>query len=335
MSKKKISRTVFSLLCVISVLLISVSQPMKAYAASSVQIVVLNMYSKTLKIGDECYLLAVTSNGKKPSFTSSDSKVASVNTYGKITAKKAGTAKITAKIKNGEASCTIKVQKTKIQLSKKEISLENGHSAKLKVTSSTGHPVTFRSNKKSVAVVDEYGNITAKKPGMAVITAVVDKTSAECRVIVRKPAVSLSKSSISLYRNETFRLSVKSTSKSTPKWKSSKKSVAVVDADGLVTAVKNGTTVITVTVDGVSKSCKVTVKKPTIKFAESEITLSVGEIRKVKVLVSSGNKPVFSSSNASIASVNENGIISANEPGKAYIYASEDGVKSRMRVVVK
>lgn len=335
MSKKKISSTAIAVLCMISVLFISISQPMKAYAASSLQIVVLNMYSKTLKVGDECYLLAVTSNGKKPSFTSSDSKVASVNTYGKITAKKAGTAKITVKIKNGEASCTIKVQKTKIQLSQKEISLENGHSAKLKVTSSTGHPVTFRSNKKSVAVVDEHGNITAKKPGTAVITATVDKTKAECKVIVRKPAVSLSKSSISLYRNDKFRLSVKSTSTSIPKWKSNKRSVAVVDQDGTVTAVKNGTAVITVTVDGVSKNCKVTVKKPTVKFAENEITLRVGEIRKVKVSVSSGNKPIFSSSNPSIASVNETGIVTANDPGKAYIYASEDGVKSRMRVIVK
>lgn len=227
------------------------------------------------------------------------------------------------------------MQKTKIQLSAKEISLENGQSARLKVNSSTGHPVTFKTSKKSIAEVDENGVITAKKPGTATITATVDKISASCRVTVKKPTVSLSKRSVSLYRNRKVRLTVKSTSNSAPKWKSNKKSVATVEQNGVVTAVKNGSAVITVTVDGVSKSCEVTVKKPVVKFAESEITMARGETRKVNVTVSSGNKPVFSSSNTSIASVDEQGNISANDAGKAYIYAKEDGVKSRMQVIVK
>lgn len=332
--KKRVLYTAFAVFCMLSMLFLSMNQPMEIYAASGVEVVVLNAYSKTMKIGDESYLLAVTSNGKKPSFSSSDSKIASVNTYGKITAKKAGTVKITAKIRNGEASCTVKVKKTTIQLSAKTISLENGHSAKLEVSSSTGHTVTFRSNKKSVAVVDESGMITAKKPGAATITATVDKTTASCTVTVRKPTVSLSKKSISMYRNRTFRLTVKSSSNSIPKWKSNKKSVATVD-NGMITAVKNGTAIITVTIDGVSKSCEVTVKKPTVKFAENEITMAVGETKQANVSVSSGNKPAFSSSNTSVASVDENGRIVANDVGKAYIYAKEDGVKSRMRVTVK
>lgn len=332
--KKKVLYAAFAVFCMVSMMLCPMGQPMEICAASGVEAVVLNAYSKTMKIGDESYLLAITSNGKKPSFSSSDSKIASVNTYGKITAKKAGTVKITAKIRNGEASCTVKVKKTTVQLSAKTISLENGHTAKLEVQSSTGHPVTFRSNKKSVAAVDENGVITAKKPGAATITATVDKTAASCTVTVRKPTVSLSKKSISMYRNRKFRLTVKSSSKSIPKWKSNKKSVAAVE-DGMVTAVKNGTAVITVTIDGVSKSCQVTVKKPTVKFAESEITLAVGEKKKADVSVSSGNKPAFSSSNDSVVSVDDNGVISANEVGKAYVYAKEDGAKGRMRVVVK
>lgn len=103
----------------------------------------------------------------------------------------------------------------------------------------------------------------------------------------------------------------------------------------MVTTVKNGTATITVTVDGVSKSCQVTVKKPDVTFAESEVTMAVGEKRKVNVSVSSGNKPVFSSSNTSIAAVDETGAITAKEVGKAYIYAKEDGVKARVRVIVK
>ena len=101
--KHNILRTVFTVFSMISMLLLSNFQMTTAYASSGYEFVVLNSYSKTLSIGDEFYLLAVTTNGKKPSFSSSNSSVASVNTYGKITAKKAGTATIKAKIKNGEA----------------------------------------------------------------------------------------------------------------------------------------------------------------------------------------------------------------------------------------
>lgn len=334
-SKKKILKAAFAVFCMVSMLVTSMNPVIKAKAASNIEFVVLSARSKTLKIGDEYYLLAVTSNGKKPAFKSSDTKVASVNTYGKITAKKAGTAKITAKIRNGEASCTIRVEKTQIALSAKHISLENGCSARLTAVSSTGHDITFKSNKKSVAEIDEFGNITAKKPGTAKITATVDKTSASCMVTVKKPMLTLNRKSASLYRKEKLRLEVRSTSKSVPVWKSSKKSVAVVDSNGTVTAVKNGTAIITVTVDGVKKSCEVTVKKPTVQFEEKEVTLSVGEKRTVHVKVSSGNKPAFSSSNSCVAEVDKNGRITAKDAGKAYIYASEDGVKSRVRVVVK
>ena len=58
--------------------------------AGNIAFVVLNTYEQTMNIGDEYRLCAVTSNGKKPTFSSSDSKIASVNTYGLITAKKAG-----------------------------------------------------------------------------------------------------------------------------------------------------------------------------------------------------------------------------------------------------
>lgn len=333
--KRKILRTAFAVFCMISMLFISMNQPMKICAASNVGFIVLDTYSKSLKIGDEYYLMAITSNGKKPTFSSSDSKVASVNTYGKITAKQAGTAKITAKIKNGEASCKVRVEKTTIELDKKRISLENGYSARLKATASTGHPVTFRSNKKSVAVVHEDGIIVAKKPGTATITVTADQTTASCIVTVRQPKVSLNKRSVSLYRKECIHLTVKSTSKSIPKWKTNKKSVAIVDSYGNVTAIKNGTAIITVTVDGISKTCEVTVKKPTVKFEENEIMMAVGEEKTVKVSVSSGNKPTFSSSNTCIAAVDEDGKIYAKDIGKAYIYASEDGVKSRIRVIVK
>lgn len=332
---QKILKTAFAVFCMISMLFISSHHTNTVYAASGYEFVLLDKYAKIMKIGDEFYLLAITSTGKKPSFSSSSSSVASVNTYGKVTAKKAGTAVITANIKNGEASCRITVQKTSIELSAKSISLENGSCAMLRATASTGHRVTYKSSKSSVASVDENGLITAKKPGTATITASADKSAAACKVTVKKPSLKLSKSSVSLFRNESVRLSVTSTSKTKPKWKTNKKSVATVDENGRVTAIKNGSAIITVTIDGVSKTCSVTVKKPEIKFEKDSITLSVGESYQAKATVSSKNKPEFSSSNKNVASVDKNGKILAKSAGKAYIYAKEDGTKERMTVIVQ
>lgn len=332
MSHKRIYRAALAVICMVSMLFITDCNT-NAYA-SGYEYVLLTQYSKTMKIGDEFYLTAVTSTGKKPKFSSSDSTVASVNTYGKITAKKAGTATITAKIANGEASCKVTVAKTVITLSQKNISMENGYSTRLKATVSTGHAATYKSSKSSVASVDETGLITAKKPGETVITVTADKTSVTCKVKVKKPTVRLSSSAISLYRKETVKLSVQSTSKSNPKWKSNKKSVVIVDDDGTVTALKNGTAIITVTVDGVSKMCEVTVKKPTITFDTGQVSLTVGESYQAKVKVSSGNKPEYSSSNTNVVTVDENGKICALSVGKAYIYAKEDGSKARMTVIV-
>lgn len=305
------------------------------YAASGYEYVLLTKYSKTMKIGDEYYLTAITSTGKKPKFSSSDSAVVSVNTYGKITAKKAGNATITVKIANGEASCKVTVEKTVITLNQKTISLENGYTARLKAETSTGHPVTYKSARSSIASVDENGVITAKKPGETVITVTVDKTSQTCKVTVKQPTVRLDRTSASLYRKGTLRLSVSSTSKSIPKWKTNKKSVAIVDNEGKVTAIKNGTAIITVTVDGVSKACEITVKKPKITLEKEELSIRTGENYQIKATVSSGNKPEYYSSNTNVATVNESGIITAIGKGRAYIYAKEDGTKVRMTVTVK
>ena len=315
-TKKNFLKSALAVFCMVSMLLFSSYNGITTvYAASGYEYVLLTKYTKTMKIGDEYYLTAITSTGKKPKFSSSDSAVASVNTYGKITAKKAGNATITAKIANGEASCRVTVEKTVITLSQKSISLENGYTARLNAETSTGHPVTYKSARSSIASVD--------------------KTSQTCKVTVKQPTVRLDRTSATLYRKGTLRLSVSSTSKSIPRWKTNKKSVATVDNEGRVTAVKNGTAIITVTVDGVSKTCEVTVKKPKITVGQEQISLTASETCQPKVTVSSGNKPEYYSSNTNVATVNETGMITAIGKGRAYIYAKEDGTKVRMTVTVK
>lgn len=334
MNKKGI-KSIISLLLLVAVVCMSSVMPMEVYAESdSYPWVFLSTYKEELSIGDEFYLIAVTSTGKKATYKSSDSSVASVNTYGLVTAKKAGSCKITAKIKDAEASCYILVDKTKVTLEYNYLSMENGKTKKIRVWSSTGHSVKWKSSKSSVATVSEEGVITSKKPGNCEITATVDGTSAICKLTVKFPTVKLNKTNVSLYRKQSVQLEATVSSGREVTWKTNKKSVAVVDEKGVVTAIKHGEAIISATADGVTKQCKITVKQPKIKLSETELSMKSGGRHTLKATVSSNNPVQWSSSNTEIVTVNGQGVVRAKKKGKAYVYAKEDGVKARCTVKV-
>ncbi len=309
-------------------------QTVSALTSDSITFVILSQYKAVADIGDEINLFAVTSNGKLPTWKSSNSKIASVNTYGIVTAKKAGSATITAKIKNAEASCKITVNKTKITLNRTGASIERGESLKLIAATSNNSEVTWKSSKKSVATIDENGTITGVKPGETTITAKADDSSVTFILKVKSPTVKLSSTSVKLYRGETVKISADVSSKVNPTWKSNKKSVAIVDETGTITAIKNGTAVISATVDGVTKLCNITVQKPDITLSSTELSLKKGTSKTITATVSSPNTPVWSTSNSNIVSVDSNGKITALQKGNAYVYASEDGTKVRCTIHV-
>ena len=129
------------------------------------------------------------------SWRSSNSKIASVTSSGKITAKKkTGKAVVTVRLASGlEKNITVKVQKkavttTSIRNVKKNMTLQAGKSTVLQpminpVTST--QKVTYKSSNKKVAVVNSKGKITAKKKGKAVITVKSGKKTVKCKVTVR------------------------------------------------------------------------------------------------------------------------------------------------------
>lgn len=227
--------------------------------------IVLSSYRQSIPIDGQFLLIAITSDGSVPTFKSSSSAVASVNTYGVVTGKKSGTCTITAKIKRAEASCRVTVEKSVVTISESCITLENGESTKLSATVSTGHEVRWRSSSSAIVGVDEEGILTAKKCGSAIIRATADGVSAKCRVTVKKPSLSLNRSAISLYPEENFQLVASCSSNRPLTFRSSASAVASVDESGLIIARKKGTATITVKVDGVSRICKVTVKQPKTK----------------------------------------------------------------------
>ncbi|MCH5267890.1 MAG: Ig-like domain-containing protein [Lachnospiraceae bacterium] len=332
--KLRISKILCSLFSAVALLLCSIVPPNTQTAQASAPLIILSCYRSTLNIGQELQLVAVTSDWSFPSFSSSASAIASVDAYGKIKAKKAGTCKIKAKSGKSEAYCEITVRKTTITLNSSSVSLEKNETFSLKATTSNGSTPVFRCNKKSVALVEETGKITAIKPGEAVITVKADQTEVYCRITVKKPTITLNKTTATLYRNQSVALSAKISNSTSPVWSSSAKKVATVSEKGVVTAQKHGKATITVKADGVSKKCTVTVKSPKITLSAKNVTLSPGKKKTITATVSSGNTPVWSSSKSAVASVNQKGVITAHKKGTATIKAKEDGTIVSCKVKV-
>ena len=124
------------------------------------------------------YLKPSVNQGSCSTYTYSTSKkkVATVNSAGRVTAKKKGTAVITVKTYNGlTVRCTIKVVKVpkKVSLSPASMTLGVGQSGKLKASlpSGSGSAISFSSSNTRVATVDGSGNVRTVSPGTAVITA--------------------------------------------------------------------------------------------------------------------------------------------------------------------
>ncbi len=322
---------IFSTILLFASSILAASAPVQAATPA---LVILSRYSNTMKIGQSFFLTGIASNGKWVRFKSSSSRIASVNTYGLVTAKKAGTCRITGKVSGGEASCKITVQKTNITLSAATITMENGASAILKGQTSNRSAITWKSQKSSIATIDKQGKIVAKKVGETTITATADGTKATCHVTVKKPKVTLSQTSASLYHGQTLTLAARVSSGRRVTWKSRKSSVASVNTRGVVTAKKHGTAKIRATVDGVTKECEITVKSPTIRLNRTSATVKKGKTLTLKATVSSGNTPVWRSSRSSVAAVNSKGIVTAKKKGSCYITVSEDGTKEKCHIQV-
>lgn len=107
--KTKRSFRVFSLcLTVMLCLILALPAPVSAASAS----IKLNATKKTLTVGGSVKLKAtVTGKSKTVTWKSSDSSVAAVGKTGKVTAKKAGKATITAKANGKTAKCVVTVKK--------------------------------------------------------------------------------------------------------------------------------------------------------------------------------------------------------------------------------
>lgn len=254
----RIKIKLLSLLVVLTLVATMEYPPIISKAASN-YVVAISAFTKTMKIGDTYNLVAVTSTGKLPRYKSSASSIASVNRYGLITAKKAGSTVITVKTTKNELYCKVTVVPTTITLSTEEVNLYKGGKYILSATTSNNHKVTFKSNRTSVATVDKNGVITAKKHGEATITVTCDGESETCEVIVEQPTITLNSTSMELKVGEIRTLKAFVSSGNKPTFSTSNQNVVKITKDGKVTARKKGRAYLYASEDGVKVSCMVTV----------------------------------------------------------------------------
>lgn len=121
----------------------------------------------------------------KVTFKSSNKKVATVNSKGVITGKKAGKAVITVKVGKYTKKLTVKVKKPSFKLVKSSAKLKKGKKTTIKVKAAPVSKVTYKTSNKKVATVNSKGVVTAKKKGTAKITVKCNGITRTFKVTVK------------------------------------------------------------------------------------------------------------------------------------------------------
>lgn len=324
--------------------------------------VTLNSTTLSLNIGDMATLTATVkpdkSNKKKVTWTSDDEAVASV-VDGKVTAKSKGTAKITATVEGKTATCTVTVKDVSETVSVSSVSLnpnktsmslavgqKTTFSAVVDPSNATNKSVTWNSSDDKVASIsgpDKTGKVTvtAKKAGTAKITATAGGKTATCTITVVDPKLSQTK--VTLGKGESLNLTVSGGNEKVSWNSSDKKAVSV--KNGKIKALKVGKKAVNVTanVNGVTLTCKVTVKNApkSITLNKKSMTLKKGKTFQIKVKKYSpanaaSNKLTYKSSNKKVATVDSKGKIKAVKKGKATITVTTfNKKKATIKITVK
>ena len=307
-------------------------------------------------------------------FTSSDTSVVTVDKNGVVTAVGPGTATITITSKDGKVTATITVTVeaktvavTGISLDKTSITIGVGETqaivANIEPSNATNKKVNWTSNDSATASVDDEGNVTGKGVGSATIIATTADggKKATCSVKVTSSSstvavtgIKLDKSSITIGvgESQTLVATIEPSNATNKKvnWATNDSAIATVDDNGTVTGKGVGNaTIIATTADGGKKatcSVKVTASSSPVAVTgvtldKSTLTMTVGEDVTLKATVkpddATDKTVTWASDKTSVATVDENGKVSAKAAGTAVItVTTKDGGKTaKCTVTVK
>ena len=324
-----------------------------------VKSITLNPTEMSVKVGTSSQITAIVepenAMDKELIWETSDASVVTVDSTGKVTGVKTGTAVVTAKTKDGKIKsiCTVNITTDtidveKIILSPTSVTVKEGLTSQITATvmpeNATNRELVWTTSDASVAIVDNTGKVTGVKKGTATITVKTKDGKVKATVTVNVEANEVEKITLS---SDKLSLKVGSTSKITATvtpenatdkelvWTTSDASIATVDSTGKVTGVKKGTVTITAkTKDGkVKATCTVNVEAIEVKsitLNPTEMSVKVGTSSQITATVTPENATdkelIWETSNASVATVDSTGKVTGVKTGTAVVTAkTKDG----------
>ena len=246
----------------------------------------------------------------------------------------------------------IEINVDSINLNKEKLELSIGEIEELIVTvlpkDATNKKVTWSTSNEKVATVDDNGKVTAKGEGETTITAKTENgKEAKCTVKVKTPEIlatniKLNKTTLELEKGKSEKLIAtiepSNTTNKEVTWISSNGNIATVDGEGKVTAKGEGEAIITAkTLNGKEAKCTVKVKIPeilatNIKLNKTTLELEKGKSEKLIATIEPSNATnkviTWTSSNSSVATVNNDGTVTIIAEGETTITAKTSNGKT-------
>ena len=304
--------------------------------------------------------------GREVTWSSSNPAVATV-ANGTVTAVAPGTATITAASegKTGTATVTVTaVPVATVGVSPQTVSLTIGGTQQVTATPRDGQgnplqrPVTWQTGNANVATVSQTGLITAVGAGTTNVTATSEGKVGTVSVTVTAPPVGSvivtpSSASVSVAFTTTLAATVRDVNGATVAsapvtWSTDKPLTAAVSQSGVVTGLLPGTATITAASGGKTGTATITVglaSVATVTVSPSTLNLRDRDNQRTGTLTATprdalGNaltnrEIAWSSSNTSVATVDQSGVVTARDRGNATITAASEGKSGTASVVVQ
>ena len=314
----------------------------------------------TMRIGTESTITATVSPSNAVStyveWETSDSSVVTVNN-GTIKAVGYGTATITATTINGKVG-SVKITVKEIvaesvtipeELDEVRINTEHQLTADILPTDVENPTITWSSSDETVATVSSVGKVKANSYGTATITATATNGKSDSVTVTVKEvaaeSVAIQEVKEAIYVGKEYQLVAVITPEdvddATITWNSNDTSVATVDENGNLKAIKTGTVDITATAsNGISDTKTLTVEEVVAERIEiqAETTVIHGDTLQVTAKIYPEDTTVqditWEVSDPEIATIDENGKIEAVNVGKVMVTAVQKDVSESFEIEV-
>ncbi len=238
---------------------------------------------------------------------------------------------------NGQTvKCVVTVKKRVPRLDQTKVTLLTDQKVVLNILDKANPEdvVQWSSNKKKIASVNEFGEVTGLKKGKAVITAKIGKKKYKATVTVKKRQIKINPAKTTIEKNQHIFLQLlNKKDEDQAVWTTSNDKVVIVAQSGEIAGVKPGKATITAQVGKQKAKAEITVKAKPLSLSKTKIEMDEESDEALSINNYENQKVEWSSSDKSIATV-ENGIIHAKKEGTVTITATIDKKDYTCKVTV-